>query len=85
LDKENEALSLRSMGQQQSNRIGLVEAREIEKIAVLAKRPLTICVMGRESSGGNDGRCRSQLLNEAPTPERMDTGIKRGQTCGSEC
>jgi hypothetical protein len=72
------------MGQQQSNRIGLVKACEIEKIAVLAKRPLTIGVMGRESSGGNDGRCRSQLLNEAPTPERMNTGIKRGQTCGSE-
>ena len=41
--------------------------------------------MSRESGGGNDGCSSSQLLNEALTPERMDTEIKRGQTCGSEC
>jgi hypothetical protein len=85
LNEKNEALSLRSMGQQQSDRIGLVKAREIEKITVLAKWPLAIGVMGRESGGGNNGCSSSQLLNEALTPERMDTEIKRGQTCGSEC
>jgi hypothetical protein len=57
LDKQNEALTLRSVGQQERNRIGLVEAREIEKITVLAKRPLTIGVMGRQSCGWNHRRC----------------------------
>ena len=57
LDKQNEALTLRSMGQQQGNCIGLVETREIEKITVLAKRPLTIGVMGRESCGWDHRRC----------------------------
>jgi hypothetical protein len=57
LDKQNEAFTLRSMGQQQGNCIGLVETREIEKITVLAKWPLTIGVMGRESCGWDHRRC----------------------------
>ena len=66
-----------------SDRIGLIEAREIEKITVLAKRPLAVSVVCRQSCSGNDCSSSPQLLNETLASERIDTEIKCGQICGS--
>ena len=80
MHKQHEPLPLRTMGEEQGNRIRLVKPGEIEKIAVLPERPLAVGVMRGQSSSGNHSSSRTKLIEETLPATGMNAGIELGQT-----
>ena len=76
MDKQHKALTFRTMGQQQGHRIRFIETCEVEKIAVLAERPLAVRVVGGQRCSRNHGRRCTQLLKEALTPAGVDAWVE---------
>jgi len=64
------------MRQQQRHGIGLIESGQVEEITVLPEGPLAVGVMGGQRCGGNHGRRRTQLLEEALPPAGVDGGVE---------
>ena len=75
VDKQHKALTFRTMGQQQGHRIRFIETCEVEKIAVLAERPLAVRVMGGQWRRRDHGSGRTELIEEALPPARVDAGV----------
>jgi hypothetical protein len=65
LHKQHKPLPLGPVGQKQRHRIRLIETREVPEVAVLAKGPLAISVMGHQRGRRNHGSRTAQPLNKA--------------------
>lgn len=80
MHKQNKPLSLRTMGEEQCNRIRLVKPGEIEKIAVLPKWPLAVGVVRGQGRSRNHSSSRTKLIEEPLPATGMNAGIELGQT-----
>ena len=76
IHEEHEALSLLTMGKEQSHCVGLIKPGQVPEIAVLAKRPLRVRMMCDQSRGRDHRRDSTQLSHETLAAVREKLGIK---------
>ena len=81
LDEEDEPFPLGPVRQKEGNGVGLIEARQIPEVTVLAKRPLAVGVVGHQRSGGNHRGGTTEGLKETSTALGKDV---RSERHGSE-
>ena len=81
LDEEDEPFPLGPVRQKEGDGVGLIEARQIPEVTVLAKRPLAVGVVGHQRSGGNHRGGTTEGLKETSTALGKDV---RSERHGSE-
>ena len=79
LHKQHITLPFRTMGQEQSNRIRLIESGEVPEVAVLAERPFAIGVVGDQRRSRNYRSGITQKIKETLTPLGMTVLIDHGE------
>ena len=79
LHKQHITLPFRTMGQEQSNRIRLIESGEVPEVAVLAERPFAIGMVGDQRRSRNHRSGITQKVKETLTPLGMAVLIDHGE------
>ena len=76
IHEEHEALSLLTMGKEQSHCVGLIKPGQVPEIAVLAKRPLCVCMVCDQSRSRDHSGDTAQLSHETLAAVGEKLGVK---------
>ena len=76
IHEEHKPLAFRAMWQEQSHGIGLIKTGQIPEIAVLAKRPLCVCMVCDQSRSRDHSGDTAQLSHETLAAVGEKLGVK---------
>ena len=76
IHKEHEALTLLTMWEEESHCVGLIKTGQIPEIAVLAKRPLCVCMVCDQSRSRDHSGDTAQLSHETLAAVGEKLGVK---------